>query len=117
MAITVEKWTLDNITVGTAAIGLVNGTTTIATDTTDGVYQLYVDDQGNMTKTEEYEIKILEKVHNGGTQKTVFRATIKGVQNEVFVTPPLMLGNGFDFTIKKLAGTDRAFDARVSQVA
>ena len=117
MAITIEKWTLDAVTVGTTAISVISGTTSASSDTTDGVYQLWVDDNTNMTKTEEYEIRILEKVHNGGTQKTVFRDTIKGVQSEVFVTPPLMLGNGFDFTIKKLAGTDRAFDARVSQVA
>lgn len=117
MALTVEQWTLDNVTVGATAISVISGTTSASADGTDGVYQLWVDDQGNMTKTEEYEIRILEKVHNGGTQKQVFKATLKGVQSEVFVTPTLMLGNGFDFTIKKLAGTDRAFDARVSRIA
>lgn len=117
MALTIELEVLDNVTISTTEYSVTNNSTSIATNTADGIFQLFVDDQGNMTKTEEYQIRVLEKVHNGGTQKQVFLATIKGVQSEVFVTPPLALGNGWDFTIKKLAGTDRAFDARITQLA
>lgn len=117
MAITIEYATLDNVTVGATELSIVSGTTTLQTVTDDGVYQLFVDDQGNMTKTEEYAIRIYEKVHNGGTKKQIFKATIKGVQSEPFVAPSLMLGNGWDMTIQKLAGTDRAFDARISRVS
>jgi hypothetical protein len=119
MAITIESFVLDGVTIGTTEYSVpFNANYAIGTNKTDdGVFQLFVDDNANMTKTEEYEIRIREKVHNGGTQRTVFRATIKGVQSEVFVTPTLLLGNGWDMTIKKLAGTDRAFDARISQVA
>lgn len=116
MALTVEFKVLDNVTIGATEYSVYNNSTTIATATDDGVFQLFVWDNGNMTKTEEYQIRILEKVHNGGTQEQVFKATIKGDQSEVFVTPPLCLGNGWDMTLKKIAGTDRAFDVRISQL-
>lgn len=117
MAISVHA-ELDNVTVGATELSIISGTTTLSTDTTDGVFQLWVDDQGNMTKTEEYAIRIYEKVEEtGGTKKLVFKATIKGVQSELFVSPMLILMHGWDMTLQKLAGTDRAFDANIRKVA
>lgn len=117
MAITVHA-ELDNVTVGATELSIISGTTTLSTDTTDGVFQLWVDDQGNMTKTEEYAIRIYEKVEEtGGTKKLVFLATLKGVQSEIFVTPMLILMHGWDMTIQKIAGTDRAFDANIRKIA
>ena len=116
MAIT-EPYELDGVTVTTAAISIPSGTSTPSAITTDGVYQLWVD-AGNMAKADEYEIRILEKVEGtGGAQKTVYRITLLGVQSEVIVTPSLILINGWDMTIDKLAGTDRAFDASIRMVA
>ena len=113
-----ETHELDGVTIGASEISIVSGTTTLQTVTTDGVYQLWIDDGGNMTKTEEFKIRIYEKVEaTGGTKKVVFTATIKGVQSEIFVTPMLILMHGWDMTIQKIAGTDRAFDASIRQVA
>jgi hypothetical protein len=113
-----EPYELDGVTVGATAISIVTGTTTPASVTDDGVYQLWVDGVATMTKTEEYEITVREIVEaTGATQRLVFRATIKGVQSEVFVTPTLILMHGWDMLIKKLAGTDRAFDASIRKVA
>ena len=116
MAIT-QLYSISNVTVGTGELSIVSGTTSLSADATDGVYQLWVYDRGNMTKTEEYKIKIYEKVLSGGTQKVVFAATIKGVQSELFVSPHLTLMHGWDMTLTKIAGTDRAFDASIRQVA
>ena len=119
MAIT-EAFTLNNVTPsGTTELSIPrNATYDVAQNqTTDGVFQLWVDDQANMTKTEEYRIRIYEKVESGGTSKVVFSATIKGVQSEIFVTPMLVLMNGWDMSLKKIAGTDRAFDASIRQIA
>ena len=115
MAIT-QLYTLSAVTVGTE-LSIVTGTAPPQADATDGVYQLWVYDRGNMTKTEEYKVKIYEKVLSGGTQKVVFQATIKGVQSELFVTPMLVLMHGWDMTLTKIAGTDRAFDASIRQIA
>jgi len=117
VAIDLEYAALDGVTVGSSELSVISGTTSLAVATDPGVYQLFVDDLGNMTKAEEYRIRIYEKVHSGGTKKAIFTATIKGVQSEPFVSPSLILGNGFDATLQKIAGTDRAFDATLRQVA
>jgi len=113
-----EPYELDGVTVGATELSIVSGTTTLQTITDDGVYQLWVDDGANMTKTEEYKIRIYEKVEaTGGVKKVVFAATLKGVQSEIFVTPMLILLHGWDMTLQKIAGTDRAFDASIRKIA
>ena len=93
-----------------------SGTTTLSTITTAGVYQLWVD-PGNMAKADEFRIRAYEKVEaTGGTKKVFAQWSLLGVQSEVFVTPTFILMNGWDFTITKVAGTDRAFDASIRKV-
>lgn len=112
-----EPYELDNVTVGATELSIVSGTTTLQTITDDGVYQLFVDG-GNMLKGDEYAIRIYEKVEGtGGTKKVVFKATLLGAQSEVWVSPTLILINGWDMTLQKIAGTDRAFDASIRKVA
>jgi hypothetical protein len=112
-----EPYELDGVTIGATEISIVSGTTSLQTITDDGVYQLWVD-AGLMQKTEEYKIRIYEKVEGtGGVKKVVFVATLKGVQSEIFVTPTLILINGWDMTLQKIAGTDRAFDASIRKIA
>lgn len=113
-----EPYELDGVTISTSEISIVSGTTSLQTITDDGVYQLWVDDGGNMTKTEEFEIRIYETVEaTGGTKKKVAQWRLKGVQSEIFVSPTLVLINGWDMTLKKIAGTDRAFDASIRKIA
>lgn len=112
-----EVHELDGVTVGTTELSIVSGTTTLQTITDDGVYQLWID-AGTMTKADEFRIKLYEKVEGtGGTKKVFFQATLQGVQTENFVTPTFILINGWDMTITKIAGTDRAFDASIRKVA
>lgn len=113
-----EPYELDGVTVGSTELSIVSGTTTLPTPVTDdGVYQLWVD-AGNMAKGDEFRIKLYEKVEGtGGTKKVFFQASLLGVQSEIFVTPSFILINGWDMTITKIAGTDRAFDASIRKVA
>ena len=115
MAIT-EPYELDGVTVGASELSVVSGTTSLQTITTDGVYQLWVD-AGTMAKGDEYRIRAYETVEGtGGTKKVFAQWTLLGVQTENFVTPTFILINGWDFTITKIAGTDRAFDASIRMV-
>jgi hypothetical protein len=112
-----QAWELDGVTVGSSELSIISGTTSLQTNTTVGAYQLWVD-AGNMAKGDEFRVRIYEKVEaTGGTKKVVFSATLAHVQSEVFVAPTLVLMNGFDFTIQKIAGSDRAFDASVRVIA
>lgn len=116
MAIT-QAYEIDGVTVGTSPISVVSGTTTVNATVETGVYQLWVD-AGLMAKADEFKIKISEIVEaTGGTRKTVFEATLSDVQSEVFVSPMLILMFGWNMTIEKIAGTDRAFDASIRRVA
>jgi hypothetical protein len=116
MAIT-EPYELDGVTVGSSELSIVSGTTSLQTIAVAGVYQLWVDASA-MVKGDEFKIRIYEKVEaTGGTKRVCFSQTLLGVQSELFVTPTLVLLNGFDFTIQKIAGADCAFDASVRKIA
>lgn len=112
-----EPWELDGVTVGTSELSIISGTTTLQANTTAGVYQLWID-PGTMAKGDEFRVRLYETVEGtGGTKKAVQTWSLLGVQAQNFVTPTFILMNGFDFTIQKIAGTDRAFDASVRKVA
>lgn len=112
-----EPYELDDVTVGSSELSIVSGTTTLQTITDDGVYQLWID-AGTMAKGDEFKVRLYEKVEGtGGTKKVFFQATLSDAQSEIFVTPTFILVNGWDMTIQKIAGTDRAFDASIRKVA
>ena len=112
-----EPYEMDGVTISTTEISIVSGTSALQTITDDGVYQLWVD-AGNMAKADEFRIKLYEKVEGtGGTKKVFAQWSLLGVQAEVFVTPTFILINGWDMTITKIAGTDRAFDCSIRKVA
>lgn len=112
-----EAYELDGVTVGASELSVVSGTTTLQTITDDGVYQLWID-AGNMAKADEFLVRLYEKVEaTGGTKKVFAQWSLLGVQAEVFVTPTFILMHGWDMTIQKIAGTDRAFDASIRKVA
>lgn len=115
MAFTEYK-TLSAVTVGSTELSIVSGTTTLSTDTTDGAFQLWID-AANMAKGDEFTVRLYEKVLSTGSKTLFARWSLLGVQSEVFVTPTFVLMNGWDMTITKIAGTDRAFSASVRQVA
>lgn len=101
------------LNVSTTELSLIVGTSTLQNNTTAGAYQLFIDPVTNMAKSDVFEIKVYEKVRSGGTKRAVFTARLNGAQSELFVTPTLMLLNGWDMTLKKISGTDRAFDTSI----
>jgi hypothetical protein len=46
----------------------------------------------------------------------VFQARISDAQTEMFVTPPLQLGVGWDVTMQRISASSRAFDWSVRRV-
>ncbi len=105
----------NSATISTAEYSLVNNSTTLASITDDGVYQVFID-LANMAVGDEYEIKIKEKVTSGGTQRTVYTAYQDGAVAEPFVTPSLILVHGWDVTMRKVAGTDRSISWSIRKV-
>jgi hypothetical protein len=119
MAIT-EAFAFSN-TVSTTEFDLCNNSTTISAQTTDGIYQAFID-FSNLTATESYQLKIYEKVVSSGspgsTQRLIDNVTISGVQTEpVYATSALLLMHGWTFTLTCLQGTPKVISWSIRQVA
>jgi len=100
-------------TISNTEKSLINGSTTLTANTTAGVYQLFVDGVANMVKGDEFQISVYETVRASGTMRLVFRAVLKNAQSEVFVTPALMLLQGWQMTMLRISASDRAFDTSI----
>lgn len=93
-----------------------NGTTP---ETTDGIFQFFVDVNA-MAAGDVLELRIKEKCRAADTQRVVFKATLRDDQStddEMWVSPTLILLHGWDFTLKQTAGTGRAFPWAIRKVA
>lgn len=102
-------------TVGTTELDLPTNTTAISALSNDGVYQLFLD-LSNLTATEQYTLKIYEKVLTTSTQRLVESVTFSGVQPEpVYVTPATLLMNGWTFTLQNNLGTPRSISWSIRQ--
>jgi hypothetical protein len=74
-------------------------------ETSDGVFQLFLDIH-DMTIGDELQIRIYEKVGSGSTQRIVYQQNISGkVGNKLYVFPALILMHGWDMTADAIAGT------------
>lgn len=100
--------------ISTTEYSLVNNSTTLASSTNVGVYQVFIDTT-ILAGGDQYEIKIKEKI-SAGTQIAIYIATLDGKQGTPFVTPTLVLMEGWDVTMKKLAGSDRTFAWSIRKV-
>ncbi|NOU33853.1 MAG: hypothetical protein HOO96_38660 [Polyangiaceae bacterium] len=92
--------------ISTTEYSLTNGSTTIATVTTDAVLSVWLD-LNAMAAGDEYELVLREKVTSGGTQRTLVLGTFWGTQSEFYISGPFQVLHGWDVTLRKRAGTDR----------
>ena len=107
-----------NPTVTNVEYDLPSASTSVSAQTTDGIYQLFLD-LNALTSTEEYRLRIYEKVQSTGTQRVVQEVIFSGAQTTepVYVSASLLLLHGWTFTLKKNQGTDRAIPFSIRQVA
>lgn len=104
-------------TIGTTEYDLPSNSTTVSAQTTDGIYQLFLD-LSNLTATESYQLNIYEKVQSSSTQRIIDSTTLSGVQVEpVYVTSALLLLHGWTYTLTKLQGTSQSIAWSIRQVA
>lgn len=94
--------------VGTTELSLISGDTTLQTSTAAGYFTLALD-PSNMAQGDEYLVTLYEKATSGGTKRVVTTWTLLGNQGRLHIAPGFPLGLGWDWTIQKLAGTDRSF--------
>ena len=92
-AVDTTEWSLTTDTAGPDA------------DTTDGVFQVFLD-VSDMIAGDELQIRIYEKCRSGDTQRIAYQASLVGAQAEpLWVSPSLILMHGWDVTLDAIAGT------------
>lgn len=107
MAIT---YTNDSATISTTEYSLPADTTTgVPTSQTDDcILQTFVD-FGAMVAGDQYRVRLYEKTAAAATQRLVEEWILTGAQSKaMFIIPSIILGEGWDITVTKLAGTDRS---------
>lgn len=89
----------------TTELSFINGSSTIANNTTACAVQLGLD-LTNLAAADKFEICLREKVLSGGTQRQHTLGCVTGVQSPFWWSGTFLVLNGWDLTIKRLAGAD-----------
>jgi len=116
MTITIEAFT-GTETVGTTEHSMTTDTSGPDADTTAGVFAALLD-LNAVAAGDSFRLAVYETCRTGDAQRLVYTAEFSGVQpSPLWAGPSLLLGVGWDMTLKKIAGTDRAINWRISKVA
>lgn len=101
--------------ISTAEVSMtLNSTSGAPASKTDKGTMSCVLDVNAIVAGDKYELRLYDKCRSGDTQRQVAKWIIQGAQAEpIFMTPPLMIGEGWDFTLKKLLGTDRTIASSI----
>lgn len=107
----------NSASISTSEYSLPNNSTSLTPKTDDGVFQVFLD-LSALTATEEYRLKVYEKVQSAGTQRAIYVVGFVGTVTVAHVVlPSLVLMHGWDVTMIKVAGTDRTIGWSIRQVA
>jgi len=94
-----------------------NSTTQGAGQSDDGVYQLVLD-LVNMVDGDEFRVRVYDAISSGGTVRIGMEWTLAHAQSEpLWFTPSLILLHKWDFSLFRLAGSDRTILWSIRKVA
>jgi hypothetical protein len=107
----------NSATIGASEYFLASNSTVKTDQTDDGVYQLWLD-LNALANGDEYRIRAYERISSGGTSRIAMEWTVAHAQSEpMYVTPSLIFLHGWEFSVTKLAGTDRSIAWSIRKVA
>ncbi len=107
----------DSATIGSTEYSIIADTTSgvPVAHTDDCVLQVLIDFV-NMTAGDTFEVKGYEKVLAANPARVIYHATFVGVQTGPFISPALVVGAGYDWTVKKVGGNDRTIPWSIRKV-
>lgn len=115
MATVTELYT-GTATIGTTEYSLTNNSTTIAAKTDNGPIQVWLE-LHNLAAGDEYELRVYEKVLSSSTQRLSWRHYFRHAQTEPApLLPAATVKNGWDVTLRRLAGSDRSISWSIRTV-
>lgn len=96
-------------TISTAERWLAADSTTQGSgQSTDAAVQLFLD-LSALANGDEYRIRAWDAISSAGTVRIIMEWTVAHAQSEpIWATPTLLLLHKWDFSVTKLAGTDRS---------
>lgn len=107
----------NSATVTTTEHFLASNSTTKTDQTTDGIYQLVLE-LNNLANGDEYRVRVYERISSGGTTRIAEEWVIAHAQSTpIWYTPALTFMHGWEYSLTKLAGTDRAIAWSIRSVA
>ncbi len=106
----------DSATIGATEYSFPADSTTLATRTEDGLFQLFVDASA-LADGDHYRFVEKEKAQAAGSQREILGKNMIHDQDGGIVFPPEILTAGWDMTARKIAGTDRAIGWSIRQAA
>jgi hypothetical protein len=90
--------------VSTTEFSLTASSTGVAANTTAGVFQTFLD-LNDMVSGDELQVRIYEKARAGDTQRIIYQSNLIGpLSPPTWVSPALMLMNGWDITVLTISG-------------
>jgi hypothetical protein len=104
-------------TIGAVEYSLPGTSTTRQTRTETGLMQACID-LSALQSGDTYVLRVYEKVVAGGTQQLLEQISFSGVQAKPgSMLPAVMLGVGWDVTLQRTAGADRAIPFSIRSVS
>jgi hypothetical protein len=71
-----------------------------------------------MAAGDQYRVRLYEKADSGGTQRLVEEWILTGAQSKpMLVIPSVVLGEGWDVTVLRLAGSDRSIRWSIRRIS
>ena len=86
-----------------------------AAKTTAGVYQVFLD-TSDMIPGDQLQIRVYEKCRSVDTQRVIYESILTGGMTDTWVSPSLILLNGWDVRVTTLAGTTIIVNWSIRQV-
>ena len=106
-----------NPTVTNVEYDLPSASTSLSAQTTDGIYQLFIDLNALVTG-DEFKLRIYEKVQSSSTQRVVQEVTFYNAQSPefIYVSASMLLLHGWTMTLQRTQGSNRAIPFSIRAV-
>jgi hypothetical protein len=96
----------DSASIGSTEYFLASDSTSASYQTTDCIMQAQIDFSA-MQAGDQYEVRVYEKIDGTNARLLFPVATLTGAQANAYVIPAVIVGSGWEVSVKKIAGTDR----------
>ena len=108
----------DSATIGVSEYFLAADSTTQGSgQALDGVHQLFLE-LNNLVAGDIFRVRAWDAISSGGTARVIFEENVVGpVGTPMYVTPSLIQLHKWDFSVTRIAGSDRSIAWSIRKVA